>query len=159
MIKIFYLVLFLVFLEACSFQSKSSFWTSEKKIAQENKNLKIYKLSKEDKELTKEFNKNIKLNLNTNPSNNSFVNNLNNNNGMINFDGPLTKSSKYKFSKIENFDKFETDLIFHEKGLIFFDNLYTTGSAKTARTTATNKSNTKVLTFRKIIKYCCATFI
>ena len=38
---------------------------------------------------------------------------------MINFDGDLKKSSKYKFSKIKNFNKLEPDLIFHEMDCFF----------------------------------------
>ena len=41
---------------------------------------------------------------------------------MINYDGDLVKSSKYKFSKIKNFNKLEPDLVFHKNGLFFFDN-------------------------------------
>ena len=41
---------------------------------------------------------------------------------MINFDGKLINSSKYKFSRIKNFNKLEPDLIFHENGLFFFNN-------------------------------------
>ena len=120
--KILYFSLLFILISNCSFNSKSNFWTKEKKIIEEKKNIKIYKFSKDKKISIKEVNKNIKLKINSKLSNNTSANNLNNNDGMVNFNGNLTNSSKYKFSKIKNFNKLEPDLIFHENGLFFFDN-------------------------------------
>ena len=44
-----------------------------------------------------------------------------NNDGRINFDGSLKKSSKYKFSKIENFYQSEPIISFNNDNIIFFD--------------------------------------
>ena len=118
---LYFSILFILF-SNCSFNSKSNFWSKEKKLIEEKKNVKIYKFSKDKKSSIKELNKNVKLKINSKLSNNTTVNNLDNNDGMINFDGDLIKSSKYKFSKIKNFNKLEPDLIFHENGLYFFDN-------------------------------------
>ena len=118
---LYFSILFILF-SNCSFNSKSNFWSKEKKLIEEKKNVKIYKFSKDKKSSIKELNKNVKLKINSKLSNNTAVNNLDNNDGMINFDGDLIKSSKYKFSKIKNFNKLEPDLIFHENGLFFFDN-------------------------------------
>ena len=120
--RILYFSLLFILFSNCSFNSKSSFWTKEKKIIEEKKNVTIYKFSKDKKSLTEELNKNVKLKINSKLSNNSNLNNLDNNDGMIDFNGNLTNSSKYKFSKIKNFNKLEPDLIFHENGLFFFDN-------------------------------------
>ncbi len=120
--NIFLYILLLVFLSSCSFNSKSNFWTKEKKIKEQSKNIKIYKISENEKGEIKEFNKDIKLKLNPKLQKKIFVKNLSNNDGMINYDGNLEKVSKYKFSKIRNFNKLEPDLIFYNNGLIFFDN-------------------------------------
>ena len=120
--RILYFSLLFILFSNCSFNSKSNFWTKEKKIIEEKKNVTIYKFSKDKKSLTEELNKNVKLKINSKLSNNSNLNNLDNNDGMIDFNGNLTNSSKYKFSKIKNFNKLEPDLIFHENGLFFFDN-------------------------------------
>ncbi len=122
MIKILFFSIFLIFLSNCSFNSSSNFWTKEKKIKEQNKNIKIYKLNQEKEVLVKEFNTNIKLKLNARLSKNSFIANLDNNNGIINYDGSLKKSSKFKFSKITNFENLEPELVFHKNGLIFFNN-------------------------------------
>ena len=120
--RILYFSLLFILFSNCSFNSKSNFWTKEKKIIEEKKNVTIYKFSKDKKSLTEELNKNVKLKINSKLSNNSNLNNLDNNDGMIDFNGNLTNSSKYKFYKIKNFNKLEPDLIFHENGLFFFDN-------------------------------------
>ena len=50
------------------------------------------------------------------------INNLSNNNGIINFRGELKKISKFKFSKIKQFDFYQPELLISNKGtLIFFD--------------------------------------
>ena len=55
--------------------------------------------------------------------NKSFVNNLTNNNGLVNFDGILKKASRYKFKKIKNFEFTQPELYFSElDSIIFFDN-------------------------------------
>jgi len=120
--KLFYFLIFIIFLSNCSFNSNSNFWSKEKKIKEQIKNIKIYKINLKKDRIVKEFNTNVKLKLNNKFSNNSFINNLDNNNGAINYDGSLKKSSKYRFSKITNFENLEPELIFHKNGLIFFDN-------------------------------------
>ena len=53
---------------------------------------------------------------------NSFINNFDNNNGRIEYDGNLKNISKYKFSKIDNFNEFEPEIVFDKNNVIFFDN-------------------------------------
>ena len=120
--NIFLYILLLLLFSNCSFNSKSSFWTKEKKIIEHAKHTKIYKFSEQEEHSINEFNKDIKIKFNAKLFKNSFINKLDNNNGIINYDGNLQKVSKYKFSRIKNFNKLEPDLIFHNNGLVFFDN-------------------------------------
>jgi len=55
-------------------------------------------------------------------NNNSFINNLSNNNGRVNYEGSLKNTSRYKFATIKNFDQFEPEIIFDKENIIFFDN-------------------------------------
>ena len=77
---------------------------------------------KKQKILEKEFNSNVKIKLNSKSINNSFVNNFDNNNGRVNYNGELKSVSRFKYSKIENFEQYEPDLIFDKDNIIFFDN-------------------------------------
>ena len=119
--KLLILFVSFLFLINCSLQTSSSFWTKSKKIKTEKK-LKIEEIFKKEVILEKEFNPNIKINLSSNPINNSFINNYDNNNGRINYSGKLESTSRYKFSKIENFDHFEPEIVFDKNNVIFFDN-------------------------------------
>ena len=70
----------------------------------------------------KEINKSLKIRLKNNFKKNSFVSNLLNNNGVIHFNGKLSKISKYRFSKISQFDYYQPELLITKKNtLIFFD--------------------------------------
>ncbi len=117
---------FLVFLTFtnCSLDTKSGLWTKNQTIKKEKnlKEKKVIELFKESKILEKEFNSNVKIRLNSKSKNNSFVNNLDNNNGRVNYDGELKSVSRFKYSKIENFEQYEPDLIFDKDNIIFFDN-------------------------------------
>ena len=117
---------FLVFLTFtnCSLDTKSGLWTKNQTIKKEKnlKEKKVIELFKESKTLEKEFNSNVKIRLNSKSKNNSFVNNLDNNNGRVNYDGELKSVSRFKYSKIENFEQYEPDLIFDKDNIIFFDN-------------------------------------
>ncbi len=120
--RVLYICFFVLLIAGCSLNSNSNFWTKEKKIIEEKKNVKIFKFSKSKEKNIREFNTDIKLKLDEKFFNISYVNNLDNNNGLTNYEGNLINSSKYKFSKIKNFNKLEPDLIFHDNGLFFFDN-------------------------------------
>ena len=103
----------------CSLDTKSGIWTDKKKVFEEIKDIK--KLFAEDEPLEKEFNPNLKIKLNSKLTDNSSLNNLTNNNGRINYNGELKNTSKFKFSKIENFQYYEPELIFDKDNLIFFN--------------------------------------
>ena len=122
--KIFGFFLVLLTFTHCSLNTKSGFWTKNQTIKKEKnlKEKKVTELFKEPKTLEKEFNLNVKIRLNSKSKNNSFVNNFDNNNGRVNYDGELKRVSRFKYSKIENFEQYEPDLIFDKDNIIFFDN-------------------------------------
>ena len=66
MIKYIFLIL-LVFINHCSFNSNSKFWTKEKKVEDLSKNVK--KIFEDEKVIGKEFNENIKVKIPKNISN------------------------------------------------------------------------------------------
>ena len=111
----------LLLLNNCSLDNKSGIWTGKKDlVVVEEDNIK--KIFIKDEVLKKELNPNLEINLTSKVVNNSFVNNLTNNNGRVNYEGELKKISKFKFSKISNFDYHEPELIFEKDNIIFFDN-------------------------------------
>ena len=116
----FYLIL-IIFISGCSLNKNSKFWTSSENIQKEKK--KNYeKIFFKDKALERELNTNITINLSKIPINNYRIREYFNNDGRLNYDGVLKKSSRYKFSKIKNFHKFEPKISFHKNNIIFFDN-------------------------------------
>ena len=114
-----FLIFFLI--TNCSLDKKSGLWTKTKKIEEKEK-IKIKELFKEEKALKTELNSGLKINLSAKLINSSFVNNFDNNNGRINYNGNLKSISKYKFSKIDNFNQFEPEIVFDKNNVIFFDN-------------------------------------
>ena len=119
--KIFYLFLSFLLISNCSLDTKTGLWTKSQKLKPENKIIEK-KLFVKKEVFEKEFNTNLKIKLKKNFTKNSFVNNLLNNNGIVNFEGKLEKISKYKFSKIRQFDYFQPELLITNKNaLIFFD--------------------------------------
>ena len=119
----FFLLLYLLFLASCSFDKKSGFWTKTKRITEAEKiKKKIKEIFVEEKALSKELNPNLKINLSANLINNSFINNFDNNNGRVNYNGNLKNISKYKFSKIKDFNQFEPEIVFDNDNIILFDN-------------------------------------
>ena len=120
MSKVFNLFAILLLFSGCSFNKNSKFWTKSEKIKEEK--FSEIKILVKDKEINKELNTNIKLNFTTDPIKNSYLNNYDNNYGKIKFRSDLKKISKYKFSKIDNFYKYEPAISFNRKNIIFFDN-------------------------------------
>ena len=118
--KIILLLIFFLTVN-CSFNSQSKFWTKETKIKVE-KNSNINEIFKKDKIFEKELNPSLKIKLSDKLIENSFIGNLDNNNGRTNYNGNLKKSSRFKFSRIDNFDFTEPEIIFSKNNIIFFDN-------------------------------------
>ena len=120
MIKILYSILFFILVSSCSFNKNSKFWSDTKELKVEN-NLEYKEIFPSEETLKREFNSNLQIRFASNPVNSSTNNYLNNSN-RLNFNGDLKKSSRHKFSKIENFGKYEPEITFSNKNLIFFDN-------------------------------------
>jgi len=119
--KLFYLLAILLFLSSCSLDTKSGLWTKSEKLDSENKNLEV-KIFEENEIYEKELNIDLKIKLRNDFKKNSFINNLSNNNGVVNFDGSIDKIKKFKFSKIDQFDNYQPELLITKNNnLIFFD--------------------------------------
>ena len=116
MTKYILFILF-IFLSNCSFDTKSGIWTEEKKIEKLAKN--VSKILEKKSVRKKEFNSNFKINVRKDFYNKSdeLLNNL----AIKDFNKDIKNLSKFKFSKIENFDRFEPELVFDGKNFIFFD--------------------------------------
>ena len=82
-----------------------------------SKNMK--KIFQEKEVISKTFNENITINIPKNISNE--FDQLSNNLEIKNLNFDIKKSSKFRFSKIENFHYFEPELVFDGNNFIFFD--------------------------------------
>ena len=119
--KLFYLLVIFLFLSSCSLDTKSGLWTKTEKLDSENKNLEV-KIFEENEIYERELNIDLKIKLKNDFKKNSFINNLSNNNGVVNFDGSIDKIKKFKFSKIDQFDNYQPELLITKNNnLIFFD--------------------------------------
>ena len=119
--KIIIFFILSIFIAGCSLNKNSKFWTTSENIPKENS--KDYKeVLLEETALGQELNPDLIIKLDGGISNNLSVRNYFNNDGRLNYDGLLKKSSRYKFSKIKNFYKFEPTIPFNNKNIIFFDN-------------------------------------
>ena len=119
MSKFLGIILLLIFIASCSLDNKTGLWTKKQKIKEEK--IIIKELFEKEKALEKEFNPNLKINLSAKLIDNSFINNFDNNNGRVNYNGTLKSISKFKFSKIDNFNQLEPEIIFDKNNVIFFD--------------------------------------
>ena len=114
------IILIFIFITNCSLHKNSKFWTKQE--ITEEKQEKIAEIFKKEKNLSNEFNSNLKISLYSKAIDKSFLNNFDNNNGRIDFNGSLKTISKYKFSKIKNFYQYEPKISFYKNDIIFFDN-------------------------------------
>jgi outer membrane protein assembly factor BamB len=119
--KIIIFFVSIIFITGCSFNKNSKFWTESKNIQEENK-LNYKKILVDEEALERELNTNVQINLGNIINSNLTIRDYFNNDGRLNYDGVLKKSSRFKFSKIKNFDQFEPTITFNEDNLIFFDN-------------------------------------
>ena len=119
--KILFFFIISLITYSCSFNKNSKFWSNSESIVSEK--IGNYKeIFPTEEALQKEFNSNLQIKFDINPVNNTLINNYLNNNGRLNFDGNLKKSSRYKFSKIENFNQYQPEIAFFKNNLFFFDN-------------------------------------
>ena len=118
LLKLFILI---VFINSCSFSSNSSLWTKRTEV-KEDKILNTRQILKKEKILVNELNTNLKINLSNLKVENSHIKNFTNNNGRSNYEGSLKSISRYKFSKIKNFNQYEPEIAIDKNNIIFFDN-------------------------------------
>ena len=118
--KFFNFFLVLIILTNCSLNNKSRFWSKSEIVKKQN--LEVKEVYKQPEIYEKEFNLDLRIKINEQAIKNFFINNLTNNNGTVSFKGSLDNISKYKFSKITNFDQYQPDLLLTQnQTLIFFD--------------------------------------
>ena len=119
--KLINLFLIFIFISGCSLNKNSKFWSNTEEIISDN-GINYQEVFPIEEALKKEFNSNLSINLTSKSVNRTSVNNFLNNTGRLNFDGNLKKSSRYKFSKIENFSQYQPEISFFNNNIIFFDN-------------------------------------
>ena len=118
------ILIFLIYLSistGCSLNKNSKFWTETKNIPQDE-NSKYKEIFVEEEALSKELNTNLPIYFGNIINNDFSIKNYFNNDGRLNYNGALKKSSRYKFSKIKKFHQFEPEILFDNKNIIFFDN-------------------------------------
>ena len=115
-----FVVLIILFTTSCSFNDTGGFWSKEESL--KNEKLDFKPLFKKEKLALKEFNKDFQFLLNRKDLKINKNSKDDNNDGYVLFEGKFEKIQKYNFSKIENFSQLESNLIFNERNLIFFDN-------------------------------------
>ena len=111
MIRIVLYFVFLLLLSSCG--------QSDKSVEKANSII----LFEEIKPIQEQLNPNIQINLSKLVKDNSFVNNITNNNGNINFEPTFEKKKTFKFSRIKQFNSIDTEILFIQNNdLIYFDN-------------------------------------
>ena len=119
--KIFYFLILFLFISNCSLDTKTGLWSQSENLKSEKESVEE-KLFKDIEIYEKEFNEKLKIKLKNDFKKNSFINNLLNNNGVIEFNGKISKISKYRFSKISQFDYYQPELLItNNNTLVFFD--------------------------------------
>ena len=119
--KIICFITSFIIITSCSFNQNSKFWSASQNIQEENDS-NFKEIFATEAALGQELNPNLTIKLDSNVNNNLAIRNYFNNDGRLNYDGELRKSSRYKFSKIKNFYQLEPTISFNNKNLIFFDN-------------------------------------
>ena len=119
--KIICFIIYFIIITSCSFNQNSKFWSASQNIPEENDS-NFKEIFAAETALGQELNPNLIIKLDSNVNNNLTIRNYFNNDGRLNYDGELRKSSRYKFSKIKNFYQLEPTISFNNKNLIFFDN-------------------------------------
>ena len=119
MIKNIFIILIILILNSCSFDTRSGIWTEEPINLGNEENKEIKVLFKKEILDENEFNPNLKLEIkNFNQNKNKFNGN---NFGALEISSSFENISKYSFNRIKYFDHFEPELVFIRNDLIFFD--------------------------------------
>ena len=112
------LIILLIILSGCSLNDQLGIWEKKKTVSIDNKNNS--KILFQQKIIKKELNPQLKIKLLDNKKYYNIDKNLNND--VVYYNGLLDNISKFKFSKIKNFKKFEAEPAFHKDKVIFFNN-------------------------------------
>ena len=118
LVKLFFLI---IIINSCSFNPNSTLWTKRTEIKKDNI-LNTKQIVEKEKILENELNNNLKINISNLKIENSQIKNFTNNNGRSHYEGSLKSISRYKFSKIQNFDQYEPEIAIDKNNIIFFDN-------------------------------------
>ncbi len=116
--KLIFTFIALFFLSNCSFNENSRIWKDKENKLETDK--KITKVFAEESLSVSEFNRDLKLDLSSIKINNKNYENQNNL-GLQNYKGELTKIGNFKFSKLEELNQLDFGPIFLNNGIIFFD--------------------------------------
>jgi len=116
--KLIFTFIVLFFLNNCSFNENSRIWKDKENKLETDK--KITKVFAEENISVSEFNRDLKLDLSSIKINNK-KNENQNNLGLQNYKGELTKIGNFKFSKLEEINQLDFEPIFFNNGIIFFD--------------------------------------
>ena len=120
MIKFLKLFFIFYFLISCSLKDTTGFWSQQEKLNKvENKLIPLFK---KENILSKEFNTDFSIDLDPSSLKLNLNAVLDNNDGYTEYSGNLEKISKYNFSKIDNYEQADQELIFFGNNVIFFDN-------------------------------------
>ena len=119
--NLFKLFILIIFLNSCSFNPNSTLWTKKTEI-KKDKIFKTKQIIIKEKILENELNNSLKINISNLKIENSYLKNFTNNSGRYNYEGSLKSISRYKFSKIQNFDQYEPEIVIDKNNIIFFDN-------------------------------------
>ena len=120
MTKFLKLIFILILLPSCSLKDTTGFWSQKKRL--ESVENKLKPLSKKEKKISKEFNTDFLIKLDPSMIKINEQSFYDNNDGYTKYTGKLKGISKYNFSKIENYENVEPELIFYKNNIIFFDN-------------------------------------
>lgn len=115
----FWILLSFLLIVQCSFDTKTGIWTQDKKIKEASAN--ITQIFKKKESTKKELNTNLNLEIDLSSVSKKDFDDLTNNSGLLSFNRDIKKLSRFKFSKIENFDHFEPDLVSDGQNFLFFD--------------------------------------
>ena len=119
--NLFKLFILIIFLNSCSFNPNSTLWTKKTEI-KKDKIFKTKQIIIKEKILENELNNSLKINISNLKIENSYLKNFTNNSGRYNYEGSLKSTSRYKFSKIQNFHLYEPEIAIDKNNIIFFDN-------------------------------------
>ena len=118
MSRLIFTIIVLFFFNNCSLNENSRIWKDKKnKLETDKKTTKVFV---EDQATVKEFNQNLKLDLSSIKIKNK-KNDNQNDLGLQNYKGQLTKIGSFKFSKLEEINQLDFEPIFLKNGIIFFD--------------------------------------